>query len=154
MVSLAERIELYWLKQNLRLRQGVLIEQIMDFEAKYGVRLPDDMREYFSVVNGMDQSEHWMADDNFISFWALDEVKPLAEEMPECVCESADSYFVFADYSIFAYAYAIRLSAAGNESHPVIVTYDRPVVIANSFTDFMEQYLRGNKNILFPAPEA
>lgn len=154
MFSVAEKLKRFWLRQNIKLNAGASEAQLATFERKHNVRLPPDLRDYFATVNGFDGSEHWMTDENVIEFLSLDEVKPVSEYWSSDVV-GADSYFVFADYSISAHVYAIRLLNDSADKNTVVVVYDgKPIEVANSFTGFVEGYLEDNKAVLFPEPQA
>ena len=154
MFSAAETLKRFWLRQGIKLNAGASEAELAAFEREYNVRLPKDLRDYFATVNGFDGSEHWMTDENVITFLSLDEVKPLNEYWSPDVPD-ADSYFVFADYSISAHVYAIRLLNGSVNGNTVVVAYDgKPVEIAGSFAEFAERYLEDNKAVLFPQPQA
>src|ERR1043165_9572072 len=93
-----------WLSQGLEVNPGVSEEKLSQFESMYQVSLPADLRDYLLTVDGMAEG---ISDDAFISFWSLNEVKPIPEEAPEFAhlsyIEEAESLFVFADYSIWAH---------------------------------------------------
>jgi hypothetical protein len=76
-MSLGGALNKCWTRQGVKPSPGILEAEIAQFEAKYNVRLPGDLREYFATVNGFQSSEHWTTDENCISFWGLDEVVPL-----------------------------------------------------------------------------
>jgi hypothetical protein len=62
---------------------------------------------------------------------------------------------VFADYSIAAHVYAIRLSNNCENGNAVVVVYDsRPGKLAGSFSEFVEGYLSNNNAVLFAEPQA
>ena len=152
-MSLGAALLKFWTRQGIKLRPGVSENDVAQFEAKYNVRLPRDLGEYFAAVNGFDSPEQ-TSDGNCISFWGLDEVMPLKEYWSTPV-EGADSYFAFADWSLAAHLYAIRLSANVEDENRVIVVYDyRPITVANSFSEFVEAYLANNDSVLFPQPPA
>jgi hypothetical protein len=89
-----------------------------------------------------------------ITFLGLDEVKPLSEYWSPDVAD-ADSHFVFADYSISAHVYAIRLSSDREHGNPVVVVYDGKLVqVANSFSEFVAGYLKNDYAVLYPEPQA
>ena len=142
--SLGERLRSRWLAQGLAVRPGVSAGVIQSFEARYQLRLPEDLRGYFAEVNGTGQ--YSQVDDNLFCFWSLEEMKPLTEEWPgmSCVAEP-DTCFLFADHSLWCPAYAIRLSAklaAGNE---IFAVYSDDMKfkahrVVNSFTQFVEEY--------------
>ncbi len=153
MFQIGESLRKFWLRQGVRLNLGASEDELAAFEAKHHVRLPSDLRDYFTAVNGFDGSETWMTDDEVITFLGLDEVKPLNEYWSLDVTDG-DSYFVFADYSLAAHVYAIRLMSGADVGNAVAVVYDnKPVRVASSFSEFMEGYLGNNQAVLFPAPQ-
>ena len=152
MIESVEALKTFWLRQGVKLRRGATKEEFAAFETTYNVSLPEDLREYLASVNGFDGAEHWMTDDEVITFLGLDEMKPLSEYWSPAVAES-EYYFVFADYSLAAHVYAIRLDASGHGSD-VVVVYDRTVEVAKSFSEFIEGYLGNNDAVLFPDPQA
>jgi cell wall assembly regulator SMI1 len=152
MVPSAEALKTFWLRQGIKLLAGAMVGELTAFEGRYNVRLPEDLRAYFAAVNGFDDSEHWMTDDEVITFLGLDEMKPLSEYWSPIVADS-DCYFVFADYSLSAHVYAIRLDASGRQNE-VVVVYDRLIKVAGSFSEFITSYLEKNYTVLFPEPQA
>ena len=154
MFRIGESLRKFWLRQGVKLNPGSSEDELAAFEAKYRVRLPSDLREYFAAANGFDGSETWMTDDEVITFLGLNEVRPLSEYWSPEVAD-ADSYFVFADYSLVAHVYAVRLVNDSGTGNAVAVVYDdRPVKVASSFTEFVAGYLENNHAVLYPAPQA
>jgi hypothetical protein len=154
MLSAGETLKRYWLRHGIKLNRGASEDELTAFEAEYHVRLPEDVREYFAAVNGFDDSENWMTDENVITFLALHEMKPLSEAWSPKIADAV-SYFVFADYSLSAHIYAIRLSNDSENDSPVVVAYDDKnlVKVASSFSEFVQGYLADDKAVLFPEPQ-
>ena len=151
MFSIGKTLKNYWLRQGVKLHHGASDSELTAFEAKYSVRLPQDMREYFATVNGFDSSEYWMTDNHVITFLSLDEMKSLSEAWSPEVDNDAASYYVFADYSLNAHVYAIRLSSNSQQDNPVVVAYeDYLVKVANSFSGFVQKYLEKDDAVLAP----
>jgi len=149
MIAIGEKLKTFWRRQSVKLAPGATEEQFCAFEAEYKVRLPEDLRKYLGTVNGFDGSEHWMTDDQSITFFGLQEIKPLREYWSAKVVD-ADGYFVFADYSLSAHVYAIRLGDGSVDPNCVVVVYDSKLVeVASSFAGFVEDYLE-NIAVLFP----
>ncbi len=95
MPAIGESLKQFWLRYDIKLRRGASEVELREFEGKHNILLPDDLKDYFSTVDGFTDSG-W--DENLIEFLPLAEVVPLSQEWsrkPE-----ANSYFVFADYSI------------------------------------------------------
>jgi hypothetical protein len=145
MASVGELVKIHWLRQGIKLRPGVSAAQLSAFEAKYDVRLPEDMRECFSAANGFEDGE---CDDEYITFFPLEEIERL-NASAWGLAVPASPYFVFADWSISAHVYAIHLSKEA-ASNPVVVTYNKLVKVADSFGEFMQGYVAGDYAVLYP----
>lgn len=112
--------------------------------------LPMDLRDYFLCVNGMPSG---VCDEVLIRFWMLEEVKPLSEGAPDFssprYINSPESVFLLADYSIWAHAYAIRLSRNTELNEIFVVGGNSPILIFKSFSEFVDSYIT-DKYLLFP----
>jgi hypothetical protein len=85
-------------------------------------------------------------DDGMIRFWMLEEVAPLPDGAPQYsdgeYVKNPETLFLFADYSIWAHAYAIRLGRTTLDSNEVVIIgYKSPKLISDSFSEFVETYL-------------
>lgn len=148
--SVGESLKRHWSSHNVDINAGVSEAALTSFEEKYDVVLPEDFHDYFLSVNGMPPE---IVDDAFIRFWMLEEVEPLPQGAPDFsnpqYIRAPDSIFLFADYSIWAHAYAIRLTKTPAESNKVfIIGHDSLVLISNSFSGFVDKYLT-NKDLIF-----
>ena len=152
MNSIGELLKTHWLGQGIKLRRGVFESEVTAFEAKYDVCLTEDMREFFAVVNGFDNRTGEEVDSDMTTFFSLEEIERL-NASAWGIGTPAESYFVFADWSISAHVYAIRLSKDCAASGAVVVVYDSLVKVADSFAEFMQAYLEDNKAVLFPEPQ-
>jgi hypothetical protein len=152
MNSVGELVKTHWLRQGIKLSRGATESEISAYEAKYDVCLPEDMREFFAVVNGFDNRNGEEVDGDMITFFSLEEIKPL-NASDWGLASHAESFFVFADWSISAHVYAVRLLKDCAASGPVVVVYDSLVKVADSFGEFMQAYREDNKAVLFPVPQ-
>jgi hypothetical protein len=149
--TLLVNLEHHWRRQGIAHGPPVAPLQLDEFEMRYGVRLPTDLRAYFVTLNGSELGRNGPMDDQLISFWQLSDLRPLSEERPAAPIPDTKSYFVFADYSIGVHDYVIGLSADVRAPASIMVAYDDVVIeVATSFTVFLEQYLEGNSAVLFP----
>lgn len=133
-----EQLLARWNTTGVRARRGNSLEDIRDFEERHGLFLPADLAEYFLAVDGMEQG-CW--DEHLIRFWPLQEVRPVLSELPEADPVAHDGFYVFADWSIWAHGYAIRLKG-GSSNDVAIVGGEVARVVTTSFADFVEKYLR------------
>lgn len=147
MSEIGESLKQFWSRQNIRLQCGASETELCEFEEKYNVALSDDLKDYFSTVDGF---VDWGCDENVITFLPLSEVLPSSQTWALEVLD-ADSYFVFADYSISCHVYIIRLRNDLSLSNPVFIVYDgKPEQIAGSFSEFVQGYLANDYGVLFP----
>jgi hypothetical protein len=82
-------------KEGISTRQGVTLQMLDDFDAKYQVRLPADMRAYFRAFDGMDEGEYTSA---HFRFWPLSAVQPVGLEVDGASGDDLAGYFGFADF--------------------------------------------------------
>jgi hypothetical protein len=126
------------------------VSAISAFESKYGVVLPNDLREYFLTVDGMEDE----LDPGTNRFWPLEMVKPVSHELTEIHSDrwSYPDCFIFVDHCIWCLAWAVKLSNESlAESLPVfqVTASDSPgQEIAPSFTAFIEMYLADQHSVL------
>ena len=77
LLTLPERLKLHWKAQGVKIRPGASEEELRNFEVAQGVRFPQDIRDYFRAVDGMEEGD--MTNDYF-SFWPLHTIKRMSEE--------------------------------------------------------------------------
>ena len=129
-------------------------ESIRAFENKYQVVLPFDFAEYLRAVDGTSVDE---SDENVLSFLSLAEIRPVHEVLDESggvVYPDRFAYpncFVFADYLLSSWLYAIQITADATNLGPVyrVTASDAPVQMeAASFREFMTKYVADPGSIL------
>ena len=140
--------------QGLVVNGGASDEETGEFERRYGVQLPDEVRAYFGRINGVVGGHDGAWDDEMIALWELRDVRPLAEEVENCEVRSAEEYFVFADWSIWAHGYAIRLSGMQEKAPVFIVAKAHVERVANSLEEFLRGYIRRDPRVLYGVPLA
>ena len=148
MNTIGESLKQYWLRQGIKLNLGASEIELFAFENKYNVLLPQDLRDYFSTMNGFNDSD---ADGEYITFLPLDEIEPLSinwSQAPE-----AKSYFIIADFCLSSHVYAIKLTKNTKYDNPVFIDFNdnkSPTQIADSFSEFAQSYLRNDYKVLYP----
>jgi hypothetical protein len=148
MSSIGERLNSFWLAQGMPPRSRATEKQLQRFELRYGVPLPPDLRDYFALVDGMDDT--WAWDEDHFSFWTLARVESASESYADQFLKDQSSYFVFADYLISSTVYAIHLTPQGGKGNLVMGirvggTFCKRKyevgIMADSFSEFAERYL-------------
>ena len=134
----------HWSANDVEHARPATSGEVDVFEQTHNVRLPPDLREYFLSLNGGILGHEGSADNELISFWRLDQVEPLVD------AGAGSGLFGFADWSIDAHVYAIRLSANPSAPTPVyIVGGQHQIPAASSFAEFVRGYLAGNEHVLY-----
>ena len=131
MASLGDRLKENWANHGLQPRSGASEAEVRAFEEHQSIVLPSDLREYFRTVDGCDDVDR----DEFRFF-------PLAQVEKYKSPKDSGSYFVLVDYMIGSHGYAIRLSAEPSDANPVVLAWVDGSRVAESFTEFVEKYLR------------
>lgn len=146
MSTLAEKLKAYWISSGAKIRSAARPEAIEAFEARYEVQLNDDLRDYFLVVNGLEEGE-W--DDHMTEWYSLEKWQRLTETGWSLNgFQDLASYFLFADYSLDALGYVIRLSANRSDPNLIMRLGGDPELIAESFSQLIEAYLADPATLL------
>lgn len=142
--NLGERLRARWLAQGMIVRPGATLAEIASFEARHSVLLPQDLRSFLQVVNGI--GRYTDMDDGLFCFWSIEEFTSLNEEFPDATSfEEPAAYFLFADHSLNCPAYAIRLSNDGATGSSILSIYSdnreySSLPNSDSFSAFVEEY--------------
>jgi len=150
MTDILDEVRRFWEQCGLEPDGGAGAEELHAFEHQYALQLPLEVREYFARLNGVRSGRDGAWDDEMIAFWQLKDVRPLSEEEPQVALTEAARCLAFADYSISAITYAIRIPDDPAKSAPVYAVWSpeyKPV--AASLTEFLAAYLRRDPAVLF-----
>lgn len=130
------------------------------FEAPFRVALPADVRSFYLRFNAHLVLEMDEMDSDLNSFWPIEEVDRVPSKIEgfagipdysgiSASLPDANSYFAFADHSIWVMVYAMRLTS--DRSSPARVIYiadgNTYATIADSFAAFWESYLENPSHI-------
>ena len=144
----------YWRLSGISIRPGVQPLQVAEFQSKYGVTIPRDVLEYLEAVDG---SSYDFMDSDFYRFWPLSEIRPVHEVLDDSngvIYSDRFSYpdcFVFSDYLIDSWLYAVKFTGDSLQPAPVYrVTADATPgeQMAPSFREFMVRYAVDPNSIL------
>jgi hypothetical protein len=149
--SLAQRMKAFWEVVGAHPRPGVSIAEIEAFEAKRGIRLTRELRDYFLVVDGM---ENWETDSQWLThFFSLGSLRTVREEIAhyggvpdyrEVVnfLEDPDHTFVIADIMLRSHFLVVRLTSEPVGTSPVLETMGAEFnLAAPSFNELARRYL-------------
>ncbi len=150
MERLAQAVKEKWLELGLRLIPGATEAEFNAFEQQHGAILPPDVRCFLQTVGGLEECA-W--DNEMVDWYSLDRWERLATTyaIPEEI-EHKNDYFVFADYSLRAILYAVRLGPTPGTASRVLGHTGGGRIpywyLADSFTELIEAYLRDSSIVL------
>jgi hypothetical protein len=136
-----------WIAAGATPRDGATPEDLARFESRYGVALPADFATFYRAIDGMPPNE---MDDEMIRWWPIDEVKPVNDDLKQ-VHDAYPNQFIFADWSLWAHAFAIDLSKGSNHGRVVIAGMaSGPIPLSGSFGEFLDLYVRKSRDLYGP----
>ena len=145
-MDLWNSIRAKWEQEGLLVPIGVTPEDLTEFERKYRVILPESMLEFYLSANGNSDM-----DRNFYKLCPLQDVKLVSEELTDPTDTDRNDYpqcFIFADYLLWCWAYAIFLGDDPAAARPVyIVRGEKKRVVADSFLEFMQKCAIDSKDL-------
>lgn len=126
-------------------------DDIAALESRYGIRLPPEFRAYLSIAAPRRQ----FMDQVTISWWAVGDIKSLAEECAkwtpgwgDAVEADAHRYLVFADYMIWCWAWAICCVEGPDYGRIALIRGDPPdAFVADDMGAFIALALRDDPQI-------
>jgi hypothetical protein len=152
-----ELIRRRWQALDIPVRPGLSAEALLAFERQYGIRLPEDVRRFYRFMDGM---PYGYTDEALNCFWPLSEIGTVREkscgipvyEGIESILSDVESYFIFADHSIWVHVYAMRLSADPDLPSEVIWIADSKTwaPFGLSFGQFIERYITDPWTVIVP----
>ena len=137
-----------WERESINNFHPLDIDSIQTFQTENNVVMPDDLKEYFEVLNGTGEE----CTDELYEFYSIKRIKKVSEEFKDWKgvpnyqllvnLSDTQNLFVFANFSFNLFAYAINLYKEKVDANEVYVLCGKEYKkIANTFSDFLELYL-------------
>jgi hypothetical protein len=140
------RLVAHWNTEKISGKAKSFLE-IERFEKDNKVKLPSEFREYFTIVNGMENLYPNYSDSEGFLFYPLEHLKTYENELrsplPKMYGGVADPYCViFADYLQKSWWYGMVLEHASNSYSIVIIpSAGNYKILSNSFFEFLNMYI-------------
>ncbi len=143
-----QKIKEKWMKESIITFQPVDIESILNFQIKNNIIVPNDLKEYFKILNGTG-GEYTT---ELYEFYSIERIKKVLEEFqdwkgipnyqPLVNLNDTKNLFVFANFSFNLFAYGIKLYEEKRDINEIYVFCgEKYKKISNNFSDFLELYL-------------
>ncbi len=136
------------LRQQFPRVSGASQDKVADFERRFGVSVPNDLRTFLLAIDGT--AGEW--DDQYLTWWAVDRIKPVHDELVDYLPDRDlfPACFVFADYMDSSWLFAIQLGGEREQIGRVfLVAVDgtRKPSIAPSFGKFLDLYFSDDRGM-------
>jgi hypothetical protein len=144
-----ESIKSRWASFGISIPPGLDDGQLRAFESRHRVQLPEAMRSFYRLMDGMPAG---CMDEAAIAIWPLSQVASVPEKLTSfrgipdygCIEDTlldASSWFAFADHSVWLQVYAIQLSATEARESPIIsICGTEWQTAASSFKEWLRRY--------------
>src|SRR5580765_4717058 len=117
---------------------------LADLEFRFRLKLPADVRAFYSRMDGTDMLD---ADHGLITLWPLDRWNRLDQEVPKYAKAVLADAIVFADYSLWCWAYAAQFEPGSERMTVHIIGGSASGPIAETFTEFLELIVNDSKRL-------
>ncbi len=112
-------------------------QEIISFERTHNVKLPNELREYFKIVNGIFNGE-WIS-----SLYPLNEITHISKhssfDNDDYKTEEYKNIFIIGDIMVNSHQWAITLN--NDQLNETIIEMDTETKIADSISDFLEKFI-------------
>lgn len=148
-MSVIQRLKQHFIDDGVEINSPATDEQLIQFQNKYSVELPEDLKEYFLTFNGTGQGNFG---DSGYAFFSLEELEPMCEvsNLNEEEKIIYSNCFAFSDYMIWCWGYVIKLGRVAEGNDVLSIYLDKPssLKVANSFSEFVSIYLEYPDDII------
>lgn len=145
-----EKLKEKWIVENIEVIHPASAKEIKKFQEENEVVLPDDLMDYFNLLNGTGGE----TTDELYEFYSLSRLKTVREEFKDWEgipdykalfnSNEVNELFVFANFSFNLFAYAIRLSKGIPKGEIYVLCGGENKKIADSFSEFLDMYLENS----------
>lgn len=146
-----------WKESKLEVADLATHEDVLSFQNRTNLVLPDDLQDYFKESNGTNEEY----DPNFFKFYSLSGFRSVKDELSDWggvpdyrnivnTMIFHSSCYVFSDYTSHLFTYCIRLYEGKSLHNEVyVIAGDQFKLIANSFSAFLELYSENSEMLYF-----
>ncbi len=145
-----DKVKGLWQASEIEISPPATFDEVQRFQNRYKLIIPEDLENYFLSLNGTGSSY----DNNLFRFYSLQHFLPIGESLIKWggipnyrnivkTLRQHEECFVFSDHSFHLFVYAIRLNKNRLGDNQIYIMQGADYeVIANSFSDFLELYLK------------
>ncbi len=117
--------------------------EVTALETKYNVRIPEEFREYLLRCC---PDEEFDIDESMTAWWPVSRIRNIPDEYDRkidhpIIQAHADTFLFFADFLIWAPAWAIACGDGENRGRVVAIGGGEDRFVADSFGEFVERFI-------------
>lgn len=145
-LAVVESLVAYWKKQNIPVISNS-IEDIERTEAKKGISLPHDFKEFYAEVNGMASHYPSKADSRGFLIYPLQAVTPVRKVSEITASKRNGSILVFAEYMEKTWWYGVQLNEEGDYTIGLVTRKGGFKPITNFLAEFIDLYMEDSSRL-------
>ena len=150
-----------WKTEDVSIGYANTQRKIENFEQGHKVKLPQDFKLYLLKANGMRPGIPHDTDRNGYCFWPIERIRSAADEFREpqhhakeieLVNPELATYFIFADYLQWSWAFAVRIVETNTDTSHVFRLNAPQIMqkLASSFAEFIDLYVADSARLYDP----
>lgn len=135
-----DRLISFWRDQNIKITTKTL-QEIDLIQKDKVLRLPNDFKELYSKVNGMEDYYPNEIDEEGFLFYPLEALIPVSREFEDSNLINKDRILIFAEYMHKSWWYGVEVKE--NFEYVIGIIPDKTIFkpITNSLAEFIELYI-------------
>jgi hypothetical protein len=117
--------------------------EVAALETKYCVRIPEEFREYLLKCC---PNQNFGLDDSMTAWWSVGRIRNIPDEYNHAIAHPfiqahADTFLFFADFLIWAPAWAIACGDDENRGRVAAIGGGEDRFVADSFGEFVDRFI-------------
>jgi len=130
----------FWDKQQIKFGRGSK-EKIESFEKLKSYELPSDFKEFYSLINGMEEFYPNYMDDHGFLFYPIEAINPAIKEFKSSQMKNINSVFLFCEYMHRSWWYGCDVIDKDKYIIGIIPDKNSFKPICSSLVEFIELYV-------------
>lgn len=136
----------FWRSQKIKISSKPL-KEIELIERERNLKLPNDFKEFYSIVNGMIDLYPNEFDEEGFLFYPVNAILSANSEFLNCNLINKDKIFIFAEYMHKSWWYGFEFKERNEYIIGIISDSSSFKPVTNSLVEFIELYLENSHKL-------
>ncbi|UIR56449.1 SMI1/KNR4 family protein [Sphingobacterium sp. SRCM116780] len=136
----------FWKKQNIIIYTKTK-QEIDNIEKNNSLILPNDFKEFYERVNGMQNFYPNEIDDEGFLFYPIEAIISAEKESEKCDIKDKDKIFIFSEYMHKSWLYGFEVKEDGSYLIGIIPDDKTFKPIVKSLEEFLELYIENSSKL-------